>query len=74
MTHSKVERSSQVIVDPERKIRELTVLYEISKHFISVSDTREVLVAILDILHAKMGMNRGTITIFDPITHGPAQT
>jgi Nif-specific regulatory protein len=51
-----------------RKIQELTVLYEISQLLISIPDTKEALGPVLDILHSKMGMKRGTITLLDPAT------
>lgn len=50
----------------ERKVEELTVLYEISQLLISNFDPRKVLGSVLDILHAKMGMERGTVTLLDP--------
>jgi len=52
----------------ERKIRELTVLYEISQMLISIPDPKEALSPVLDILHYKMGMKRGTITLLDTVT------
>jgi len=50
-----------------RKIQELTVLYEISQLLVSVPDPKEALSPVLDILHSKMGVNRGTITLLDPV-------
>jgi len=52
----------------ERKIRELTVLYEISQLLVSIPDPKEALGPVLDILHYKMGMKRGTITLLDTVT------
>ncbi|MBW2165055.1 MAG: hypothetical protein JRG74_02825 [Deltaproteobacteria bacterium] len=52
----------------ERKVQELTVLYEISRLLVSTSDPKENLGSILDILHSRMGMERGTITLLDPST------
>ena len=52
----------------ERKIRELTVLYEISQLLVSIPDPKEALSPVLDILHYKMGMKRGTITLLDTVT------
>ncbi len=52
----------------ERKVQELTVLYEISQLLVSTSDPKENLGSILDILHSRMGMERGTITLLDPST------
>jgi len=51
-----------------RKIQELTVLYEISQLLVSIPDPKEELGHVLDILHSKMGMKRGTITLLDPVT------
>jgi len=53
-----------------RKIQELTVLYEISQLLVSIPDPKEALGPVLDILHSKMGMKRGTITLLDPATQG----
>ncbi|MGA1865450.1 MAG: sigma 54-interacting transcriptional regulator [bacterium] len=53
----------------ERKITELTVLYEISQILASAYDPKEALNSVLDILHTKMGMNRGTITLLNPKTN-----
>ena len=51
-----------------RKIQELTVLYEISQLLVSIPDPKEALGLVLDILHSKMGVKRGTITLLDPVT------
>jgi Nif-specific regulatory protein len=51
-----------------RKIEELTVLYEISQLLISVADPQEALGPVLNMLHSKMGLKRGTITLLDPVT------
>ena len=51
-----------------RKVQELTLLYEISQLFISVPDPKKVLSGVLNILHSRMGMKRGTITLLDPLT------
>ena len=53
----------------ERKILELTVLYEISQLLISHSEPKEVVGPVLDILHSKMGMERGTLTLIDTESH-----
>jgi Nif-specific regulatory protein len=50
-----------------RKIQELTVLYEINQLLVSIPDPKEALGPVLDILHSKMGMKRGTITLLDPV-------
>ncbi len=53
----------------ERKVLELTVLYEISQLLISHSEPKEVLEAVLDILNSRMGMERGTLTLIDVDSH-----
>lgn len=53
----------------ERKVLELTVLHEISQLFISHTDAQDVLTPILEILHSRMGMERGTITLIDTESH-----
>ena len=53
----------------ERKILELTVLYEISQLLISHSEPKEVVGPVLDILNSKMGMERGTLTLIDTESH-----
>jgi Nif-specific regulatory protein len=52
----------------ERKIKELTVLYDTSQVIRSTLNCHEVFSDILEIFHAQLGMNRGTITLLDPIT------
>ncbi len=52
----------------ERKVQEFTVLYEIGQLLVSSPDPKEALNPILKILHSKMGMERGTITILDSET------
>ena len=54
--------------DLARKVQELTLLYESSRILVSAPDPKEALVSILDAMHSTMGMERGTITLFDPIT------
>jgi Nif-specific regulatory protein len=49
----------------EKKILELTVLHEISQLLISHSEAQDALTPILEILHSRMGMERGTITLID---------
>jgi Nif-specific regulatory protein len=53
----------------ERKVLELTVLYEISQFLISHSEPKEVLGSVLDILNSRMGMARGTLTLIDTHSH-----
>ena len=49
-----------------RKVQELTVLYEISQLLVSTPEPKMALNPVLNILHSKMGMQRGTITLLDP--------
>jgi Nif-specific regulatory protein len=52
----------------ERKLQELTVLYEISRLLVSIPDPKDALGLVLEILHSHMGMSRGTITLLNPKT------
>ena len=56
------------VLSLERKLKELTVLYEISQLIGSSLDCKEVLPGILNTFHSRLGMNRGTITLLNPIT------
>ncbi|MEK6681457.1 MAG: nif-specific transcriptional activator NifA [Nitrospirota bacterium] len=51
-----------------KKILELTTLYEISKRLGSSLNLEEMLNSIMDILANNMGMNRGTLTVLDKDT------
>ncbi len=48
-----------------RELLEITTLYEIAKALNSSLDLEEVMRRILDILHDKMAMERGTLTLLD---------
>lgn len=52
----------------ERKVQELTLLYEISQLLVATPDATGALGSVLAILNHRMGMKRGTITILDPLT------
>jgi Nif-specific regulatory protein len=52
----------------ERKLKELTVLYEISQAIGSTVNCQEVFSDILLIFHSHLGMNRGTITLLNSAT------
>jgi Nif-specific regulatory protein len=52
---------------PMKKIEELTLLYEISKALNVSLDLRKSLYKVLDILATSTGMQRGTITILNPV-------
>ncbi len=58
----------KLVVSLERKLKELTVLYEISQLIGSSLDCQEVFPDILRTFHSRLGMNRGTITLLNPIT------
>ncbi len=52
----------------ERKIKELTVLYEISQLIGSGANSEDAFSDILHTFHFRLGMNRGTITLLNPNT------
>jgi len=58
----------KLVMSLERKIKELTVLYEISQLIGSSFDSHEVFSKILNTFHFHLGMNRGTITLLNPNT------
>ncbi|MCX8116847.1 MAG: nif-specific transcriptional activator NifA [Desulfobacterota bacterium] len=58
----------QLILSLERKIKELTVLYQISQLIGSNFDCQKVFPDILETFHTHLGMSRGTITLLNPLT------
>lgn len=52
----------------KRELLEITTLLEIAKTMNSSLDLEEVMTRILDILHKKMAMDRGTLCLLDPDT------
>ncbi len=58
----------KLVTSLERKIKELTVLYEISQLIGSGIDSKEAFSDILHTFHFRLGMNRGTITLLNPKT------
>jgi Nif-specific regulatory protein len=60
--------TKKLVTTLERKIKELTVLYEISQLIGSGVECQEVCSNILHIFHTRLGMNRGTMTLLNPIT------
>jgi len=58
----------KLVMSLERKIKELTVLYEISQLIGSSFDSHQVFSKILNTFHFHLGMNRGTITLLNPNT------
>ena len=49
----------------QREIQELSVLYEITRHMTAPFPIEERMRKALDVLHEKMGMHRGTLTLLD---------
>jgi len=64
----KVNEKEQSLQGLKREIRELTVLNEIAIAISSSLDLKAVLNNIMQILHDKMDMERGTLTLLDPKT------
>jgi Nif-specific regulatory protein len=64
-----MEKKNRETSTLERKVLELTVLYEISQLLISHSEPKEVLESVLDTLNSRMGMARGTLTLIDTDSH-----
>jgi Nif-specific regulatory protein len=58
----------KLVISLERKLKEFTVLYEISQLIGSSFDYQEVFSNILNTFHSRLGMNRGTITLLNPMT------
>ena len=58
----------KLVISLERKLKESTVLYEISQLIGSTPNCQEVLFDILATFHSRLGMNRGTITLLNPET------
>jgi len=67
---TKESPNNKLVNSLERKIRELTVLYEVSQLIGLSFDGQGVLSDILKTFHARLGMNRGTITLLNPLTGG----
>ena len=49
----------------QRETQELSVLYEITRHMSVALPLEERMRKVLDVLHEKMGMHRGTLTLLD---------
>ncbi len=63
------KKSGQSLTGLRREVQELSVLYEISNALNSSFNLEEVMHRIMDILHGKMGMERGTLTLLDARTN-----
>ena len=50
----------------QRETQELGVLYEITRHMSTPAPLEDRMRKVLDVLHEKMGMHRGTLTLLDP--------
>jgi len=68
VNEKKTESKEPSLKGLKRDIRELTALYEISRAISSSLNLNDVLTQIMQILHDKMGMERGTLTLLDPKT------
>ena len=60
-----MEKKSESLKGLKHELVELSVLYEISQALTSSSDLENVMSRVMDILHEKMGMERGTLTLVD---------
>jgi Nif-specific regulatory protein len=58
----------KLVISLERRLKELTVLYEISQLIGSSFECQKVFSDILNTFHSRLGMNRGTITLLNPTT------
>jgi len=58
----------KLVLSLERKLKELTVLYEVSQLVGTSLNCHGVLSDILGTFHSHLGMNRGTITLLNPFT------
>jgi len=58
----------KLVISLERKLKEFTVLYEISQLIGSSFDCRKIFSDILNTFHSRLGMNRGTVTLLNPVT------
>jgi Nif-specific regulatory protein len=56
------------IAKEKQELQELTCLYEIAKALNSALELKKSLYEVLDLLSRHLGMNRGAITIFNPLT------
>ena len=68
-TKKNVDSGQQSVANFQRKIDELTTLYEISKAMNSSTDLEYVMSQVMEILHKRMGMERGTLTLLDRTTN-----
>lgn len=62
------EKKHESVANLERKLEEFTALYEISNAINSSVDLEKVMAEVMKILHEKMGMERGTLTLLDSRT------
>lgn len=67
MKHN-AKSDAESLAGVKRKLQEFTALYEISKALSSSLDLETVTKDVMNILHEKMGMERGTLTLLDSRT------
>jgi Nif-specific regulatory protein len=65
---TQISLPDKLVASLERKLKELTVLYEISQLLGSSFDCQEIFPDIFKTFQARLGMNRGTITLLNSIT------
>lgn len=65
----KSKKSSQSLPGLKRELSEIVALYEISKAMNFSLDLEEEMTQVLDILHEKMAMERGTLCLLDKDTN-----
>ena len=63
---SKASAKQRVAKDPRRSAQELEALYEISRVLASGKQQRAMLASVLDILHDRLAMRRGTLMLLSP--------
>ncbi len=62
------DRNNESLKNLERKLQESTALYEIANAINSAVDLEKIMSLVMQILHEKMGMERGTLTLLDSRT------
>lgn len=62
-------KENQLLPGLKRELLEITTLYEISKAISSSLDLEKVMNQVMDILHEKMAMERGTLCLLDKETN-----
>ena len=65
---TEILHKTQSLTGLKRELVELSALYEISKAINSSTDLEVIMKEVMDTLHEKMGMERGTLTLLDDET------